>query len=144
MIRVVPFNKTSGCERFKEFLTTPFTFNMLFPIHNDESIETLFNDWRGKDMNNWYKFTNEDKVVLEFYPTYYTVRKDVKNSITYMLAIPITINDFINDMCRFDIQLYWTEWIDNNFEPNEYLDINEIKIYFINLLTKMGKSHELL
>ena len=61
-----------------------------------------------------------------------------------MLSIPQTIDDFINDMNRFEIELYWTNWIDINFEPKEYLKSEEIKTYFINLLTKMGKSNELL
>jgi hypothetical protein len=61
-----------------------------------------------------------------------------------MLSIPTTIDDFINDMNRFGVQLYWTEWIDNNFEPKDYLKSDEIKEYYSNLLLRMGKSHELL
>jgi len=151
MVQVVPYNETKGSERFKEFLAKPFTLDMLYPVFNDKSVDTLrlitvtlFENWRGKNMVNWYKFTNDNKIVLEFYPTYYTVRKDVKNGITYMLSIPKTINNFITDMNRFGIQLYWTNWIDQNFEPKEYLHIDEIKNYFIDLLAKMGKSHELL
>jgi hypothetical protein len=71
------------------------------------------------------------------------VKKDVKDGIAYMLSIPETLDDFINDMNRFRVQLYWTKWIDNNFEPKDYLDKNEIKAYFADLLKKMGKSHEL-
>lgn len=143
MINVVSYSETQGSEKFKEFLARPFSLDMLYPIFNDQSCDTLFEDWRGKNMINWYKFTN-NKIVLEFYPTYYTIRKDVKDSITYMLSIPITIQDFINDMNRFGIQLYWTKWIDQNFEPKEYLQISEIKNYWTDLLAKMGKSHELL
>jgi hypothetical protein len=143
MIKVVPFMQTSGSEKYKNFLALPFTIDMLYPVFNDKSCETLFDDWRGKNMVNWYKFTNEDKVVLEFYPTYYTVTKNVPNAIKYMLSIPRTINDFINDMDRFDVQLYWTNWIDINFEPKEYLNSEEIKTYFVDLLGKMGKSNEL-
>jgi hypothetical protein len=144
MVSVVPYNNTTGSEKFKEFLAKPFTLDMLYPVFNDQSCETLFEGWRGKNMVNWHKFTDDNKIVLEFYPTYYTVRKDVKDSITYMLSIPKTIDDFINDMNRFGVQLYWTEWIDQNFEPKEYLHVDEIKKYFADLLAKMGKSHELL
>jgi hypothetical protein len=143
MIKVVPFMQTSGSEKYKNFLALPFTIDMLYPVFNEKSCETLFDDWRGKNMVNWYKFTNEDKVVLEFYPTYYTVIKNVPNAIKYMLSIPRTINDFINDMDRFGVQLYWTNWIDINFEPKEYLNSEEIKAYFVDLLGKMGKSNEL-
>ena len=61
-----------------------------------------------------------------------------------MTAVPATIDDFITDMNGFAVPLYWTEWIDLNFEPKEYLCVEEIKNYFTDLLTKMGKSHELL
>lgn len=144
MIKVVPFVLTTGSEKFKNFLSTPFTLDMLYPIYGDKSCETLFYDWRGKNMINWYKFTNDDKIILEFYPKYYMVKKDVQNSITYTLSIPKTIDEFINDMYRLGIDLYWTNWIDFNFEPKEYLQVNEIKPYFEELLGKMGKANELL
>lgn len=144
MIRVVPFMQTSGCEKFREFLQLPFCVDMLYPVHNEKSSDLLFDGWHGKNMVNWYKFTNDNKDALEFYPTYYTITKNVPNAIKYMLSTPQTIDDFINDMNRFDIELYWTNWIDINFEPKEYLKSGEIKTYFINLLTKMGKSNELL
>ncbi|MDA3780962.1 MAG: hypothetical protein PF487_12195 [Bacteroidales bacterium] len=143
MIKVVTFNKTRGSEKFKEFLASPFKIDMLYQF-NDQSTETLFEDWRGKDMINWHKFTNDD-YTLEFYPTYYTLKKNKPlDSIKYMMSIPKTIDDFINDMDRFGVELYWTNWIDQNFEPKEYLSINKIKTYFTDLLTKMGKSEELL
>ena len=135
---------TKGSEKFKDFLALPFTIDMLYPVFGDKSTDMLFDGWRGKNMINWYKFTNDNKIILEFYPTYYTVKKNVKDSITYMLSIPENINDFINDMNRFGVQLYWTTWIDQNFEPKEYLHVDEIEQYFIDLLLKMGKSHELL
>jgi len=143
MIKVTPYNETIGSEKFKEFLAKSFMVDMLYPL-NDQSCETLFDDWRGKNMMNWYKFIN-DEYTLEFYPTYYTLKKNKPvDSIKYMMSIPETINDFINDMDRFNVQLYWTTWIDQNFEPKEYLHVVEIKEYFSDLLAKMGKSHELL
>jgi len=144
MINVVPYSETKGSEKFKTFLAKPFTFDMLYPVFGEKSVETLFEDWRGKDMMNWYRFNN-DNYTLEFYPTYYTLKKNKPaDSIKYMLSIPETISDFINDINRFGVQLYWTSWIDENFEPKEYLHRGEIKNYFTDLLAKMGKSHELL
>jgi len=143
MIKVVPFSQTSGSEKFKTFLALPFSIDMLYPVFGDKSCELLFEGWKGKNMNNWFKFTNDDKVVLEFYATYYTVVKNVPNATKYMLSIPKTIDDFINDMNRLEIQLYWTEWIDLNYEPKDYLHADEIRGYFENLLNKMGKFHEL-
>ena len=145
MIRTVPYRETKGSEGFKEFLATPFTIDMLYPVFNNKSRDTLFDDWRGKDMlNGWSKFTS-DEYTLEFYPTYYTIKKNKPvDSIKYTLSLPDTIDDFINDMNRFWVQLYWTTWIDLNFEPKEYLGVDEIKNYWTDLLANMGKSHELL
>lgn len=145
MAIVVPYRETKGSEGFKEFLATTFTVDMLYPVYGNKSRDTLFDEWRGKDMlNGWSKFTS-DNHTLEFYPTYYTIKKNKPvDSIQYMLSLPTTIDDFINDMNRFGVQLYWTEWIDQNFEPKEYLSVDDIKNYWINLLAKMGKSQELL
>jgi len=145
MIKVVPYILTSGGEKFKQFLALPFSIDMLYPVLGDKcdkSCELLFEGWRGKDMVNWYRFTNDDKCVLEFYPTYYVMKKG--DAIKYMLSIPKTIQDFIEDMHRFEIQIYWTDWIDLNFEPKDYLHVDEIRDYYSDLLKKMSKSHELL
>jgi len=145
MIKVVPFSQTKGSKNFKMFLETPFTIDVLYPIFGDKSNETLFEDWRGKDMlNGWYKFTS-DEFTLEFHSTYYEIKKNKPaNSIKYMLSIPKTINEFINDMDRFGVQLHWIDIIDQKFEPKDYLHVDEIKEYWNDLLGRMGKSHELL
>ena len=130
MIKVAPYIATIGDEKFKEFLTREFKTDML---------NTLFADWREKDMISWKRFTNGDDVRLEFYADNYVVKKgDVK------LSLPKTINDFINDMQRFEVELYWTIWIDENFEPKQYLHLNEIEDYYRDVLGKMDKSKELL
>lgn len=144
MIKVSPYIQTIGNEKFKEFLVTSFTIDMLYPVFNDKSSDTLFDGWREKNMLTWNRFTNDDKIILEFYPNHYIVRKDVANAAKYMLSLPKTINEFINDMNRFGIQLYWTNKIDEMFEPQDYLHKNEIKQYYSTLLDKLGKSNELL
>jgi hypothetical protein len=142
MIKVTPYILTIGSEKFKTFLAQPFTTDLLYPISGDGSIETFFSGWRGKDMVNWHKFTNEEKIILEFYPNNHYIIK--KTNGTYQIPLPKTLNDFINDMDRFGVQLYWNENIDKQFEPKEYLHKDEIRAYFVTLLTKMCKSHELL
>lgn len=142
MIKVVSYIRTLGHERFKEFIDKPFSIDMLFPVFDDKSGNLLFHGWKGKDMLNWYKFINDDNIILEFYPEEtYIIKKNTKS---YQLTTPKTINEFIGDMERLGIQLYWSKWIDENFEPKEYLPAEEIKNYYFNLLSKMGKSHELL
>ena len=136
MIKAVPYILTKGSEKFKEFLANPFTTDML---------DTHFDGWRERGkLNGWTKFVS-DEHTLEFYPTYYTLKKNKPaDSTAYMLSMPEEIDDFITDMSRFGIQLYWTTWIDENFEPKEYLPVTEIKDYFTDLLGRMGKSHELM
>jgi hypothetical protein len=148
MIKVVPFIQTTGSEKFKEFLMQPFKIDMLAQIFSYSTIAVLFDGWRGKDMNNWYRFTNEQNYVLEFYPNYYIITKEAKtfkanDTVKYQLPVPRDIDDFINDMSRFGIELFWTAWIDENFEPKEYLKDDEIEMYFLNLLNKMGKADEM-
>ena len=147
MIEVTQYINTLGSERYKNFLTVPFTVDMLSPVL-EKSCDTLFDGWRGKDMNNWYKFTNDDKVVLEFYSNYYSIGKEANSfkanaRVSHKMPFPRDINDFINDMDRFDVKLYWTLWIDQNFEPKEYLETERIKDYFVDLLGKLDKSNEL-
>lgn len=142
MIKVTPYLQTLGSERFKQFLSVPFTIDMLYPIFNEKSCDRIFDGWRGKDMLSWHKFTNDDGVILEFFANYYNVKKTAKD-VSYRLTYPQTINKFVEDMNRFGIQLYWTDWIDENFEPKEFLHVDDIRQYFVNLLAKLDKSHEL-
>jgi hypothetical protein len=148
MTKVVPYILTTGSEKFREFLPQPFKIDTLAQIFPPIVSDVLFDGWRGKDMNNWYRFTNEKNYVLEFYPNYYIITKEARSfkandTVKYQMPIPRDIDDFINDMHRFGIELYWTEWIDQNFEPKEYMDKDEISKYFTELLIKMDKSHEL-
>lgn len=143
MIKIAQYIETIGDESFKDFLNQPFKIDMLYPVFGENSSNTLLYGWRGKDMGGWYKFTDETNNVLEFYPNTFKVKK-YKDSITYELPLPSTLNVFIEDMFRFDIQLYWSKWVDENFEPKQYLKKDSIKDYWIELLEKLEKSHELI
>ena len=140
MIKVVPYIQTIGTEKFKNFISLPFSVNLLHSITTEEGINVIFDEWHGKNMGTYYKFNNEEHVVLEFYAGYYTIYINIKKDV---LPLPKTINDFINDMNRFNVQLYWTEWIDQNFEPKDYLAVDKIKEYFTHLLIKMQKEQDL-
>lgn len=142
MIEVVPFIQTAGSEKFKEFLAKPFLIDMLYPVFGDKSIGTLFDGWKGEDILDGYKFTNKENYILEFYSDYLIIRKE-NNKLSYLLPLSKSIGDFINKMYMFGIQLYWTKWIDENFEPKDYMNKNEIQKYFNDLLNKIGKSNEL-
>jgi hypothetical protein len=92
-------------------------------------------------MGTWYKFYDDNNVVLEFYANNYTI-KSAKQDIQ-KLPVPRTVNDFINDMDRLGIQLEWGKFVDDNFEPKDYLSPEEICKYFTQLLIRMGKIEDL-
>lgn len=146
MIRAVPFIFTIGSENFKEFLARPFTVDMLYPIFNVSSSETLFEHWIGKDMLGWHKFTNQQNITLEFYADHYDISKKESSSktIKYRLGhLPKSLNQFINDMERYGVELYWSQWVEENFEPKDLLHKDDIKSYYKDLLNKLDKGFEL-
>ena len=142
MIKVSPYINTIGCEKYKEFINNPFSVTMLFSFKENDIIK-YFDGWKGEYINDWYILTNQDYIVLEFHPTLYNIIYP-KTGNKFSMPLPITINDFINDMHSVNVQLYWSDIIDEMFEPKEYLDKDEIREYFERLLTIMEKSYELL
>lgn len=141
--RVLPYIETIGSERFKLFLQLPFKLNILDKVEeNNINYEVVFDFWRGKKMGNFFKFKNEDEIILEFFATHYEII--IKNKANQQFPLPDTINDFINDMYRLNVVLYWSNWIDERFEPKEYLSKEGVENYFKDLLKKMDKSHELM
>lgn len=142
MIKAVPYIQTIGTEKYQSILSQPFDIEMLCLLSDNTNKKTLFEGWRGKNMINWHKFTNDEDVVLEFYPEYYVITKKGKN-LKYQLKLPQTINDFIDDMNRYGIEIYWGEWIDEVAEPKDYMNKNEIEGYFTDLLNRMGKGNEI-
>ena len=138
MLNVVPLIKTVGTVKFKELISREFKLEMLYDINLDN---VLFDDFKYKNMLTWHKFYNDD-VVLEFYTTEYNIKKN--DSYVKSQPIPITLNDFINDMFKYDIKLTWSKWVDMNYEPIDILDKNEIKSYYKEMLKKIEKSFELL
>lgn len=143
MNSVSPLILTLCTDNYKSFICQPFNFNMLYGVDKSQLINVIFQYWRGKNMHNYYKFTNDDDVILEAYSTYYTIQgKNIDGLIK--LPIPPTINDFITDMVRYNVHLFWNDWIEMNLEPKDYLRVEDIPTYYTNLLKKMNKSHELI
>jgi hypothetical protein len=141
MQKVATYIQTIGCEMFKKFISLPFSINLLYSLTNEEGINVIFDGWHGKDMGTWCKFYNEEKFILEFYAEYYFIKYG--NRENQKLPLPKTINNFINDMDRFEVPLYWNQWMEDNFEPKDYLHVDDIPKYFTNLLIKMKKEEDL-
>jgi hypothetical protein len=138
MLNVVPFIQTVGTDKFRELISKPFTTKMLCDIDSDN---VLFNNWKHRNMLTWDKYY-DDETILEFYPNEY----NIKSNTIYIKSqpIPLTVNDFINDMYKYKIKLTWSKWVDINYEPVDILDKNEIKSYYKEMLKKIEKSFELL
>lgn len=138
MIKAVPFIQTIGTDKYQSILSQEFDIKMLCLLSDNDETKILFDGWRGKDMLNWFKITNEDGIILEFYPEHYIISKKGSN-IKYQQKKPKTINNFIDDMNRYEIQIYWGDWIDEVAEPKDYMNKNKIKDYYNNLLKRIGK-----
>lgn len=139
MIKVEPYINTIGTKNYKAFINQKFNIDQIYPVI-DKNHTPFFDGWKGRDMIDWYKFY-DGNVILEFYSTSYILKK---NNDSFKLPIPVTINDFINDMMRFNIDIYWRDWIDEKLEPKDYISPGNIKEYWRDLLNKMNKDHELL
>ena len=134
MIKAVPFIQTIGTEKFKEFLLQPFKTEQL----DSNTDKELFYDWIYTDEETY--FNKIGRITLNFHSTFYLVQL---NDANYKLPIPKTIDDFVNDMMRVGVEIYWSDLVDEKFEPKDYLQKDEIRKYFETLLNKMGKFNEL-
>ena len=117
MKTVLPDIGTTGNERFAEFLAKQFVCDMLYPIYGESSVSTVFDGWQGEPFYNWCRFTNGDGDILEFYAEgVYVVKVRNESLDAYQRRTPKTIEEFINDMHEFGIQLHWYGWTKKNFQ----------------------------
>jgi len=118
MKQVLPdIGTTIGNRIFTEFLDKQFVCDMLYPVYGEHSVTTIFQGWQGELFYNWCKFKNGDGDILEFYAEGQYVTK-VKNqsSDDYQRRTPKTIEEFIDDMKMFGIQLHWSDWVEMKFK----------------------------
>lgn len=139
MCKVALYIETLGTSKYLQFITQSFDFELLNSL--DPKYEIHFDGWKKKNMGNWIKYQNEDGIVIEIYDDYFFLKKDNTSN---KLPIPLTINDFINLMNYFNVNLYWCQTIDIKFEPKDYLRKEDIENYYVELLKQMDKSHELI
>jgi hypothetical protein len=124
-------------KKYRDFLLQKFEVGNLYLFNNESNV--LFVDWRGTDMNGWYKFTNPHcGVTLEFFGDEYKLH--IPNKI-YAFPIPTTINEFICDCKRAGLDLYWNQYkMDKLFEFKIYINEKESNEYYKDLLTKIEKE----
>jgi hypothetical protein len=117
MHQVLPDIETAGNRKFTEFLAKTFVCDMLSPVYGESSVTTIFQGWRGELMYNWCRFTNDNGDILEFYAEgQYVIKARNESSDDYQLRTPKTIEEFIDDMHRFGIKLFWSEWVVKKFK----------------------------
>ena len=136
MIKVTKYSDTKGTKKFKDFISEKFDIEML----NPENDKRLFDGWSFEKHNNYHEIIN-DSAQLEFHDNYYVIK--IKNVPDIIASFPATIEEFINDMARFGVELYWNDWIDKIMDPKDYLYPEKIKLYYETILKDEGKSHEL-
>ena len=118
MKQVLPDIGTIGNKEFTEFLDKQFVCDMLFPVYGEHSVTTIFQGWHGELMYNWTRFKNDNGDILEFYAEGQYVAK-VRNESrdVYQRRTPKTIEEFIDDMKMFGIQLHWSDWVVKKYHP---------------------------
>jgi len=132
MTKVTTYIKTNRTDKYREFLNKPFEF---------KDIPNLFIGWKRKDDSIFTDvFYNDNHIELCICSDYYQINK---GSRCFNTLSPATINDFINDMDRNDIELHWDEKALNDLKPIDYIISGEVGLYYKNLLDKMGKGFEL-
>ena len=132
MISVVPYIDTIGTDKFREFLKTPFKMEML---------ETIFKGWEKDPKHDTLQqeyWCGETVLGFGFDGSEYAIHRDT------ILPFPTNINDFINDMTRFGITLYWADDMLVKFSPKDMYSPEKIREYYTGLLEKLEKDHELL
>lgn len=125
-------------KEYKDFLLQPFNVGNLY-FFNEHS-DVLFLDWKGTDMNGWYRFVNPNNdAVLEFHNDEYKIK--LRSGI-FKFPIPKNVNEFISDCNRVGLDLYWNPIKMNSlFEMKIYLEEKESKEYYKQLLTKIEKEN---
>lgn len=113
---VLPDTFTTENLKFKQFLSKPFMYDMLFPVYGKHSVTTIFQGWHGKPFYNWSRFTNDNGDILEFYAEgQYVIKARNESNDVNQRQTPKTIEGFIGDMHEFGIHLYWSEWVAEEF-----------------------------
>ncbi len=111
---------TAGNRKFTEFLAKTFVCDVLYPVYGESSVTKIFQSWQGELMFNWCRFTNDDGNILEFYAEgQYVIRARNVSKDYYQLKTPRTINEFLEDMKKFGIQLFWSDWVEKKFKPKD-------------------------
>lgn len=139
-IGAVSLNRTVGIEKIESLYDSKL-----------DKIENLSNFFNGswdiiRNDINWtvikyniykFEFLSNNTYVVEYYDESETLVK-------YTLPKPNILGDFIDDMTRLNIPLFWNPHIVDNYEPHNLLDVDLIENFFREKLNNIEKGFELL
>ena len=131
MNRVVKYIDLNRPLLVKDFYLQPFSIEMV-GIKNEE--QQLFN---FEVLTN--KTVRFEDTLISFENDYYTIEKER----AYVLLKPKTISDFIDDMVRFGLNVEWNDKVRLKIDLKLLMSKSEIENYYVNLLNKINKSHEI-
>lgn len=133
-MKAVPFIDTMLNEEYRVFISKEF-------IHTE--IESLFANWKLKDMVGWHKLVSYDtNITIEFYGygnPYKIKNPDLANGKEYTLPYPYNINQFICDCHRCFVDLEWNDSIISTMNRTYFMRQSELEEYNNKILEQIEK-----
>jgi hypothetical protein len=136
-IKAVPNRLLLYNEDVNNLLNAKFDEKKLSEYFGKNFVINNFTDWVKVSYGKYnFEFNN-----IEFTVEYYD-DSEILNK--YRLPLPKCLDDFINDMYRLNIDIYWTNKIITKYLPNFLIDKNNLENFIRYYLTKIEKEFELL
>lgn len=91
--------------------------------------DVFFDGWTCKNLNHWQVLTNnENDITITIEPNNYTV--NISHREFNFPSLPDTIDDFINDLKRIGVKLFWHNNIVEKFGYEEITSNKKIVEYY--------------
>lgn len=139
-IKAIPYNKLNPNDE-------------IFGLYNlDENIidiikkEYFSGEWFAYDNMTWvsikydnyqFDFLGDETYKIEYYDESETL-------ISVLLPKPLTLNDFIGDLFRLNIKIYWSNWVIDMYNPIRLIEKSKIENFIRKELNHIDKGFELL
>ena len=109
------------------------TYGDRLDVWHEEEACVLFDGWVGKDRLNWVECKNDAGDKIEFYAKTYKING-------YELPYPKTLDNFITDCKRLNIELWWRkDLVDLGMNIFHILPATVSEEYITEMLTLMDK-----
>lgn len=137
-IKVSNFNKLIQSTTVLEFYSQNLDVKNLKKIFDGE--------WFVEDNMTWVKVLYNQKYTFEFINEIvkYSYINDSESYVEFSIPTPTTIDEFISDMNRIGIELFWKKSIITKYQPQFLIDKDKIEMFQRVNLNNINKSFELL